>query len=201
MGREATCHCELGNESGECKALLESTEIILRGTTGRGSIKRKILIAQITGITVSGDQLKFQFGKEKAALTLGVKLAQSWAKKLTTPPPTLATKLGIAAGSKILILGEPESPELAAALADAKTVTKSPDLIVLCAHFEPELNQLLLRATAQAAPIWVIYPKGAKSTLPETAVRNTLRSLGYIDVKVASVSGTLTALRFNRVRT
>jgi hypothetical protein len=193
MGREATCHCELGTESGDCKVLLETAEIILRG-----SIRRTIPIAQITQVTVSGNHLKFQLGKEKASLTLGAKQAETWAKKLTTPPPTLASKLGITIGAKILILGEPESPELSSALADATAVAKSPDLIVLCANSEPELHQLLLRATAQAAPICIIYPKGAKSTLPETAVRNTLRSAGYIDVKVASVSTTLTALRFNK---
>jgi hypothetical protein len=46
----------------------------------------------------------------------------------------------------------------------------------------------------RGVPLWIIYPKGEKTS--ESSVRNSLRSRGFIDTKVASVSAKLTALRF-----
>jgi hypothetical protein len=42
-----------------------------------------------------------------------------------------------------------------------------------------------------------MYPKGAGKPIGETEIRETLRRAGWMDTKVASVSATLTALRFN----
>ena len=93
MGKEATCHVQWGDESGEGKVLLESCELIVRGA-GRLS-RRSVPIASLTDLRLEGDRLLFRAGTEEVALTLGAAEAQSWAKKITTPPPTLAAKLGI----------------------------------------------------------------------------------------------------------
>jgi hypothetical protein len=46
----------------------------------------------------------------------------------------------------------------------------------------------------------VVYTKGRGAPLGETAVRAALRERGLIDLKVASVSAALTALKFARPR-
>jgi len=194
MGREAQCQCIWAGESGQCKVLLETAELIVRG-----AFRRVIPISSMTYIAVDGDNLTFCVGADKVALTLGAAQARSWAKKLTTAPPTLASKLGISSDSQLLLIGESDSEELNSALAGAATRSSTiPGLIVACAHTRAELDQALHRATAYSSkpPIWIVYPKGAGTPLPESVIRNTLRSQGFIDTKVASVDATYTALRF-----
>ena len=214
MGQEARCQVNYAGETAECTALLETHELILRATTlratarnaaGRGGkslFPRRIPIASISGIQVQGDQLTFLTGAGEVALALGHELAQRWAAKLTTPPPTLARKLGLAPNAKILLIGEPESEALQAALVESaantgNAATRNPDQIIACLNTETDLDRALAKITAHPSiPAWVIYPKGAKSTLPESTVRNTLRGQGFIDTKVASVDARYTALRF-----
>ena len=201
MGREAACHCNWGGESADSKVLLESNELIVRG-----SIRRRVPIASLTQVSVRADQLCFRAGQDEVTLTLGPEVAQSWARKIATPPPTLASKLGIGSESRVLILGEPACEELEAALAEAGTRTsQSPDLIVASVGTHEELGRALQRAIAYTTnpPIWIVYRKGSRpglksSELPEAAIRNTLRGMSFIDTKVASVSATHTALRFIR---
>jgi hypothetical protein len=58
-----------------------------------------------------------------------------------------------------------------------------------------ELQQYLAAET-YTSPLWIVYPKGANSEVKESGVRDLLRSHGFVDTKVASVSARLTALRF-----
>jgi hypothetical protein len=196
MGREAVCLCNWGGQSADAKVLLETHELIVRG-----AIRRLVPIASLTDVAVHEGQLHFRSGEDDVALTLGQELAQSWARKIATPPPTLAVKLGIHGQSKVLVLGESESEELDAALAAAGTQTsKAPELIIIHAGTQIELDNALKRATAYVASpaIWIVYRKGPRSELSEADIRNTLRGQGFMDTKVASVSATHTALRFNR---
>lgn len=193
MGREAVSPCTWGDVSGECKVLLETDALIVRG-----SVRRQAPIASITDLRVDGDALRFQVGAEAVSLQLGAKVAQSWLKKLTAPPVTLAAKLGVAPGMKILVLGQVASEALTAALADHVPEKRAPEMIVLCAESQAEFARDIERATAFAAqpPVWVAYRKGAKSELGESAIRDQMRGRGFIDTKVAAVDGAYTALRF-----
>jgi hypothetical protein len=196
MGREAQCQSTWAGESGVCKVLLEAGELIFRG-----AIRRRVPIASLTHIAVHDGQLRFRVHDDEVALTLAPALAQSWAKKLTTPPPSLASKLGIHPDSKILVMGEVESEELQAAIAQAGSrAGKAPELILVSVQTQAELDRALIRATSYAGnpPIWIIYRKGAQTELAEAAIRTTLRGQGFMDTKVASVSATHTALRFTR---
>ena len=196
MGREAVCLCNWGGQSADAKVLLETHELIVRG-----AIRRRVPIASLTEVAVHEGQLHFRSGEDDVALTLGQELAQSWARKIATPPPTLAAKLGIHGQSKVLVLGESGSEELDAALAEVGTQTsKVPELIIIHAGTQIELHNALKRAIAYAVSpaIWIVYRKGPRSELSEADIRNTLRGQGFMDTKVASVSATHTALRFNR---
>ena len=73
------------------------------------------------------------------------------------------------------------------------------DLVLIRASTPLELERGLgdcWEKIDQGCPVWVAYPKGKASSLGETAVREKMRGLGWIDTKVASISAGLTGLRF-----
>jgi hypothetical protein len=194
VGREASCHCVWAGQAAECKVLLETRELIVRG-----AIRCRVPITSLNRVRVEGEQLLFYTGEDEVALNLGAQLAQSWARKIATPPPTLAAKLGVSITAHLALIGQFETEELKAAIAEAgATEGKDANLILAFVKTSTDLNYTLDRyATfANNPPIWIIYPKGSNKPVQESEIRGTLRHEGFIDTKVASVSQTLTALRF-----
>jgi hypothetical protein len=196
MGREATAHCQWAHESGTCKVLIETRELILRG-----DLRRRVPLSQLSDLSVHEDQLRFRVDQDQVALHFGPKLAQRWAKALTAPPPTLAKKLSISPESRLLILGKAESPELKAAIAQGRTsVNGEADLILAVVNTTRDLDLALGQLPANPPPLWIVHPKGPTSNIGELAVLETLRQRGFTDTKVASVSPQFTARRFIKRR-
>jgi hypothetical protein len=197
MGREATCHCKWGDEEGDCKVLLESGELILRL-----GLRRRVPFSSLAGISTHGDKLVFRVGQDLVELRLGPEVAQRWAKAIATPLPSLATKLGISRATKLLVLGKIESDELKAAVAEAGVVGgRETNLILICASLRSEIDHALaqwFKSSSSSSPLWIVFPKGASSEVKESALRELLRSRGFMDTKVASISAKLTAIRFNK---
>jgi len=200
MGREATVECQWGDESGQCKVLLESRELIVRG-----AIRRRVAIASLAQVSAEENRLHFRAGADEVFLDLGSKAAQSWAKAIATPPPSLAVKLGISKTSHLLLIGGFEDAALKAAIAEVPSSTRGgapkleTTLVLASIRTGADLDHLLDHLSAfspLAPPLWIIYPKGKKAEVGEATIRETLRSRGFIDTKVASVSEQLTALRF-----
>jgi len=101
----------------------------------------------------------------------------------------------------VLALGEIGEDELGRALATGSADAADPELIVARVDDADELVRIAAdheALLARRVPLWVVYTKGKGAPLGETAVRRMLRERGLIDVKVASVSATLTALQFAR---
>jgi len=108
MGREATVKAQVGAETGEVKAILESQELILRGAIKRRFAKEGMMqVASINGA------LTFSCQDEQVKLHLGEKQAEAWAKAIATPPPGLRTKLGLDKGAKTLLIKACDDPQLA----------------------------------------------------------------------------------------
>jgi hypothetical protein len=195
MGREATCDCTFSGTTAKVKALLETNEIILRGP-----IRMTAPLNALKNIRVESESLCFNLDKHPIQLHLGAKAAESWAKKLKTPPPTLADKLGIA-GKIVRTIGPIEDKALFSALSSTAQIrAENPDLILSCVDTPEALACTLREAKKQLArsiPIWLVYRKGPGHPINESGIRTTLRAHGYMDTKVASVSEHLTALRFN----
>ncbi len=195
MGREATVECKWAGESGPCKVLLESHELVVRG-----ALRRRVPIVTLTDVSVKNEELLFRVGADRVSLRLGAPLAERWAKAIATPPPSLARKLGISRASHLLLLGEIDSDELKSAIAEARPVNgKEADLIVAVVKTRDDLDTSLDRLPRRQSgipPLWIIYPKGSKSEFGESSIREILRKRGFLDTKVASVSPELTALRF-----
>jgi hypothetical protein len=198
VGREARCTATWGTRSGEVTALLESTELIVRG-----AFRARVPLASLTAVQVRGDTLHFRAGDDEVALLLG-SAAQRWAAALTTPRPTLAARLGITARSRLLVEGDVDDEALATALAAATApAADGPEIIVARVDDPQALIDIAQRhraLLARGVPIWVVYTKGCGAPLGEAAVRTILRQRGLMDLKVASVSAALTALKFARVR-
>jgi hypothetical protein len=199
MGREAVCHCKWGDEEGDCKVLLESGELILRL-----GVRRRIPLSSLAGISTHGDKLLFRVGQDQVELHLGPDIAQRWAKAIATPLPSLAAKLGISRATKLMVIGKIESDALKAAVAEAGAVgRKDANLILICASSRSKMDHALaqwFKGNTSSVPSWIVFPKGASSEVKESALRELLRSRGFVDTKVASVSTKLTAIRFNKSR-
>jgi hypothetical protein len=197
MGREATCHCKWGDEEGDCKVLLESGELILRL-----GLRRRVPISSLAGVSTHGDKLVCRVGQDPVELHLGPDVAKRWAKAIATPLPSLAAKLGISRTTKLLVIGSIESNELEAAVAEAGAVGgREANLTLLCVSTRSEMNNALIqwfKGDTSSGPLWIVFPKGARSEVKESALRELLRGRGFMDTKIASVSAKLTAIRFNK---
>ncbi len=195
MGREAICDCTFDGTTTKVKALLESEELILRG-----DIHVRAPLHTLHHVRVESESLCFNLDEGPVRLDLGAAAAKSWAKKIKTPPPSLADKLGIT-GKTVRTIGPISDRALDSALTSAAGIaTRNPDLILSYVDTPESLATTLREAKAQLArsiPIWLVYRKGSGHPLNESAIRATLRANGLMDTKVASVSAELTALRFN----
>jgi len=196
MGREAICKCTFEGSTSKVKALLESEELILRG-----DIHLRAPLHALHHVRVELASLYFNLDKGPVRLDLGAAAAKSWAKKIKSPPPSLADKLGIT-GKTVRTIGLVADRALDSALTSAARIsTRNPDLILSYVDTPESLTTTLREAKAQltrSIPIWLVYRKGLGHPLNEAAIRTTLRAQGLMDTKVASVSEFLTALRFNR---
>ncbi len=196
MGREAICECTIVGTTAEVKALLESDELILRG-----NIRMRAPLHTLRDVRVESESLCFNLDKHPIQLRLGAAAAKSWAKKIKSPPPSLADKLGIA-GKTVRTIGPISDRALDSAINSAARISaRNPDLILSYVDTSESLAATLREAKTQLArsiPIWLVYRKGAGHALNESAIRTCLRAQGLMDTKVASVSAELTALRFSR---
>jgi hypothetical protein len=199
MGREADCKCTWKESSADVKALLETSELILRG-----EIRRKIPFREMQRIHADGDRLRFVFQGDPVSLELGDAVAAKWAKTLTSPPPDLAKKLGIKPESNVRMIGRVDDEALKKALSRAGSVSeRGGDLIIARVETLSELSAAFMKAATElgrGASIWIVYRKGKSHPLGEAHVRAAGLAAGLVDTKVASVSETLTALRFNKRR-
>ena len=198
MGREAQCECVCNGERATVKALIEPPELILRGEI------RRLPFSQLKQVRADGRFLRFLRGPDRFVLALGSAIAERWAKALTSPPPTLAKKLGISADTVVRVIGAIDDESLLQALSSAKAVAdQGPDLILARVNSSQELASALRASAKQLAarvPIWFIYPKGPGHPLNENDVRSSGLAAGVVDTKVCAVSPDLTALRFVKRR-
>jgi hypothetical protein len=186
----------VGTETAEATALLESTTVVLRG-----ALKRKWDIAALQNLRVDGEALCFEAADEAVALALGEKEAARWLKKLQTPPPTLAAKLGVSAENPALLIGPTVGtldPALAEALAQGLTGNvKEARMLVAVISKPDELARMAdFHATMLCKTVWVVHQKGPGAFPSDGEVRMELRSRGYVDNKTSAVSDKLTATRY-----
>lgn len=187
------CPCDVDGERAAAKALLESRELILRAP-----FRRTIPVAAIQAVRVDGDVLRIDTEGSAIAITLGAATAAKWAKKILTPAPSLAHKLGIGHASPALVIGEATDPALVEALDGHSAGPEAAKLSVAIVGDAAALDAALARHAAlpRGSAIWVIHGKGPKAAFGDNAVRAHMRALGYRDSKSSAVSDTLSATRY-----
>jgi hypothetical protein len=193
--------CEWSGEMARVKALIEPPELILRG-----EIRRRLPFSEIRQLRAEGGALRFKHGRDAVTLKLEPSTAKRWAKAILAPPPSLAKKLGITPESTVWAIGEIDDAELESALAEARRVMRKgsgvgADVILARVNTTAELARAFktaAKATSKGVPIWIVYRKGPGHAISESDVRETGLSTGIVDVKVTSVSPTLTGLKFVR---
>ena len=197
MGREATIETQLGDALGLCTVHLEAQELILRG-----AIKAKLRIAELSGEHVQANGLHANTPQGALWLGLTERVAQSWLLKMQTPPPTLASKLGIHFQIGVAFL-QPDT-EIAALVQEyGATICalQQADLWFTALNSAADLHDLLTQL--QRTPLgknqalWVVRAKGKAATLKESTVMQELRALNLVPTKTARVSEFRTGDRYS----
>jgi hypothetical protein len=122
---------------------------------------------------------------------------------------TLADKLGIKSGTRVVLLGAPDLyPELLEPLpADATLQHRLPSAAEFIHSFfrsRQELDKLFPRlatALADSGTLWISWPKtssGVETDLTENVVRDIGLRLGLVDVKVCAIDAVWSGLKFVR---
>lgn len=199
MGRECVCSARFSwidkGASREGKALLEDSEVLFRGEP-----RVKLPRAEITEMTVRGDELVITCALGKARLLLGATESAKWEKRFFSPP-SLLDKFGIKPGSHTAAFGPVPAHVIDAAKVAkvrlAKAVTEATHVVLFAAENEAKLPKVAAVAhkLSGATRLWVLYPRGSKA-LPESAVRAALLATGLVDNKTARVDDTWTSLQF-----
>lgn len=196
MGREALVYAEVDGEAGEVRALLESSEFILRG-----AIKRRYVREALEHIVVDDDTLQFESNGEQVRLCLGAAMARKWAEAMQKAPPTLREKLGLNPTTKGFLVGVVADDDLASAVQDCLTESGA-DARMLIAVVENEsalIEALRVHSSFPSLPIWTVYAKGRGVTFGDTAIRTILRDAGFRDTKSCAVSASFTATRYHPI--
>jgi hypothetical protein len=193
MGAEIKCRARFGKQTGEGKALLETSEIIFCG-----DFRLKIPLAGIKSVKAMKGELRVRFAEGEAAFEIGA-AAEKWAEKILHPKSVIE-KIGVKPGAKAVVLGVTDADFLKKlrALAEcSERIGRGSELIFFGAESVAELKRVgaLAKSLAPAGALWIIYPKGRKD-ITEVGVLNAGRAAGLKDVKVVGFSATHTALKF-----
>jgi hypothetical protein len=141
-------------------------------------------------VVFPGGEASFELGPD----------AEKWAGKIRNPKGLL-DKLGVKPGMKVSLLGIDDEGfrEQIAARTDDVTdgrAAKGSDIVFVKMTDAREAARLksLRAAIKPDGAVWVVWPKGRKAFREDDA-RNAGPAAGLVDVKVASFSDTLSALK------
>jgi hypothetical protein len=189
VGREARCLVRHAGQEAEAKALLETDELIVRSP-----FRLRIPRGSIAAASVEGRRLEVAYDGGPLTLELGEREAARWAADIANPK-TLADKLGVKAGQRVLMVGEPD----AALVGAGRPASEDEQADVVFVAVEqpadlPLIGRMAERITPDGA-IWAIRPKG-RDDLTEAMVMQAGIAAGLVTVKTARVSATHTGEKF-----
>jgi hypothetical protein len=191
VGKEAVCTVRLNAEVSEGKAHCGDGELSFKG-----EFRFRWLWRELQSVRAEDGSLLVMRGADSAEFQLG-ELAGKWLHDIQNPKSRL-DKLGLKPGHRYALWGDFDSQFPAEAFERAGEPAKGKDLdaVFVRAHSLDDLP-LLSKARAVIKPngmIWVVWTKGRKE-FREDDVRNYALANGLVDVKVASFSSELSALK------
>lgn len=190
MGIEATCRVVLGDRESVGKAHCGDGEIDFRG-----DFRFRWKWSELGSVESEGGTLRLSRGLEQVQLHLG-DLAEKWEHAIRNPKSRL-DKFGLKAGHHYQALGLFDDDFISELQARASEPGDEPlDLVFQRLDAVDDLPKLLFVKTkiAQNGMIWAVWPKGRKE-FREDDIRNFALANGLVDVKVASFSTELSALK------
>jgi hypothetical protein len=198
MGTEIVCEAKYKRASYRVKLHLDTQTLTLRD-----ELRLSIPLKEIQKVEAKDDVLIVKWNNTTVALLVGTK-AERLANSIRNPR-SLLDRLGIKPGHIISILGL-DDPSFVAELrqrTDAVTedsVKPKSDVIFVRARQRASLSKLktLRRSLKSNGAIWVLWKKGLKGPddVKESEVMAAGKVQGLVDVKIASFSDELSALKF-----
>lgn len=195
MGLEATCDVRIDGRTVAGKAHLETDRLLFRG----GDVSLSIPLKKMSDVAARRGRLELSFAGRQASLALGPD-AEKWALKIRYPR-SLMDKLGVKTGSKVSVVGLDDEEVLRQLRERAEDVSlgrarRGSDVVLARIASRAELTRLArLRGSLKPnGALWTVWAKGQKA-LTEDHVRAAALAVGLVDVKVVSVSETLSGLK------
>ncbi|HRK21607.1 MAG TPA: hypothetical protein PLX06_07360 [Fimbriimonadaceae bacterium] len=191
MGLEKVCRVKLNGQVSEGQAHCGDLELDFRG-----EFRFKWKWSEFSRVDDKDGVLTVVRGSDVAEFDLGP-LAEKWAHAIRNPKSRL-DKLGLKPGQRYAAWGTFDE-EFPTELQDraGEPAAKGPfDAVFVRMDSMDDLPNLV-KARSQIVPkgmIWAVWPKGRKE-FREDDIRNFALANGLVDVKVASFSSTLSALK------
>lgn len=189
VGKEASCIGRSGNLTSPGRLLLETEELIFRG-----SFLLRMRLSGIARVSASGGLMTVQGPEGEAEFELGDR-AGDWVRAIQNPKSVI-DKLGAKPGMRVRLLMA--DPDLERSLENRGCIPASEDLdmLFLAADCRQDLEELsasraLLRP---AGMIWVVIPKGIRAFGVEQVIA-AARAADLVDVKICRYSDTHTAYK------
>ncbi|MEO8216529.1 MAG: DUF3052 family protein [Acidobacteriota bacterium] len=191
MGLKEECTLEYEGRTPSGTALLETEELIFRG-----SYRLKIPFASIHAVEDTSECLRVTFGDGQCA-SFFLPDPEMWARKIRSPKARI-DKLGVTTKDVVALINlrdESLESEIRTKMANVSMrVSGKTTIIFLGANDRSDLDRLpdLRRQMHCDGAIWIVRPRGRKE-ITESDVMNLARKAGLVDVKVARYSATHTA--------
>jgi hypothetical protein len=196
VGNELKGAVRTGKERHQGKILLETSELIFRGT----DFRLKIAFAEMRDVKSANGELRVATNDGVLTFEVGA-AAERWREKILHPR-TRAEKLGVKPGTRVRLLGKFEPDfvkELRGSKAEVIQTGNSTDAAntLFAADSKSALAAVAKLAGKMkgAEALWIVYRKGRKD-ITEIDVIAAGRKAGLKDVKVVGFSPTHTALKF-----
>lgn len=184
---------QYGGDACEGKAMLETGFVLFRG-----NFRVRLPFLEMTSVEVVDGWLVLGTADGPLRLELGA-AASKWADKILHPLSRL-DKLGVKADSEVALVGTFDDvlrDELQAIGATVVSARLPCDVALYQCDSRAGLGKIpkLIPLLKPSSGLWIVYPKGIQR-ITEVDVIKAGRAAGLKDVKVASYSGTQTALKF-----
>lgn len=192
MGLEAKCVGRLNGQESEGKAHCGDGEIEFRGNE-----RFRWKWSSLSSVESHEGVLTLRVGDDYAELVLGAS-ADKWHHAILNPKSRM-DKFGLKPGMRYQLWGEfdDEFPTECFSRAGEPDTSGLANCIFVRLNDEADLHQLVKARSAieQNGMVWAIWIKGRKE-FGETKIREFGLANGLVDVKIASVSQTLTSMKF-----
>lgn len=191
MGLTSECKVVLNGRSAVCQVHCGDGEVDCRG-----DLRFRWKLSSLSSVEDDNGVLMLVRGDESASIYVGAN-SPKWAHAIKHPK-TRIDKLGLKSGHKYQAWGTFD-PEFDAELTARSGAESQPplDAVFVRLNGADDLSKLnVAKEQIQSnGMIWAIWPKGRKE-FRDSDIRNHGLASGLVDVKVASFSESLSALKF-----